>query len=50
MSHNLAKYGLKYSGITWEDWMRPFLIHTGTGDKQEALAIARQTLDLWSRL
>lgn len=50
LSHNLAKYGLKYSGITWEDWMRPFLIHTGTGDKEQALIIARQTLDLWSRL
>jgi len=50
LSHNLAKYGLKYSGITWEDWMRPFLIHTGTGDKQQALDIAKQTLTQWSRL
>jgi hypothetical protein len=50
LSHNLAKYGLRYSGITWEDWMRPFLIHTGTGNKEEALMIARQTLQQWSRL
>ena len=46
----MAKYGLKYTGVTWEDWMRPFLIHTGTGDKNEALQIARQTLEDWSRL
>jgi hypothetical protein len=50
LSHNLAKYGLKYSGITWEDWMRPFLIHTGTGDKQEALTLAQQTIELWKKL
>lgn len=50
LSHNLAKYGLKYSGITWEDWMRSFLIHTGTGDKEEALKLARQTLENWSNL
>ena len=50
LSYNMAKYGLKYTGVTWEDWMRPFLIHTGTGDKNEALQIARQTLEEWSRL
>jgi len=50
LSYNMAKYGLKYTGVTWEDWMRPFLIHTGTGNKNEALQIARQTLEEWSRL
>ena len=50
LSYNMAKYGLKYTGVTWEDWMRPFLIHTGTGDKNEALQMARQTLEKWSRL
>jgi len=50
LSYNMAKYGLKYTGVTWEDWMRPWLVHTGTGDKNEALQIARQTLEEWSRL
>tara|TARA_B100000902_G_scaffold99510_1_gene101928 strand:+ start:401 stop:1072 length:672 start_codon:yes stop_codon:yes gene_type:complete len=49
LSYNMAKYGLKYTGVTWEDWMRPFLIHTGTGDKNEALQIARTTLEQWSK-
>ena len=50
LSYDMAKYGLKYTGVTWEDWMRPWLIHTGTGDKNEALQMARQTLEKWSRL
>lgn len=50
LSYNLAKYGLRYTGITWEDWQRQFLIHTGTGDAQEALLIARNTLEAWSKL
>ena len=50
LSYNMAKYGLKYTGVTWEDWMRPWLVHTGTGDKNEALQIARDTLEKWSRL
>ena len=50
LSYNMAKYGLKYTGVTWEDWMRPWLIHTGTGDKNKALQIARTTLEEWSRL
>jgi len=37
ISFNMAKYGLKYTGVTWEDWMRPWLVHTGTGNKQESL-------------
>ena len=50
LSYNMTKYGLKYTGVTWEDWMRPWLVHTGTGDKNEALQIARQTLEEWSML
>ena len=50
LSYNMAKYGLKYTGVTWEDWMRPWLIHTGTGDKNEALQIARDTLEKWNRV
>ena len=50
LSFNLAKYGLKYTGVTWEDWMRPWLIHVGTGNPTESLQIARQTLEQWSKL
>ena len=50
LSYNMAKYGLKYTGVTWEDWMRPWLVHTGTGNENEALHIARTTLEEWSRL
>ena len=50
ISFNMAKYGLKYTGVTWEDWMRPYLIHTGTGDKKEALNLARETLAQWATL
>jgi len=50
ISFNMAKYGLKYTGVTWEDWMRPYLIHTGTGDKKEALNLARKTLAEWETL
>ena len=50
LSYNMAKYGLKYTGVTWEDWMRPWLVHTGTGDKNEALQMARDTLEKWSKL
>ena len=50
ISFNMAKYGLKYTGVTWEDWMRPWLVHTGTGNKQESLEIARRTLSQWTTL
>tara|TARA_R100001443_G_scaffold55633_2_gene66780 strand:+ start:172 stop:834 length:663 start_codon:yes stop_codon:yes gene_type:complete len=50
ISFNMAKYGLKYTGVTWEDWMRPYLIHTGTGDKAQSLRIARETLAQWATL
>ena len=50
LSYNLAKYGLKYHGICRENWQRPFLVHTGTGNKAKALQIARQKLEEWSKL
>ena len=50
LSFNMAKYGLKYTGVTWEDWMRPYLVHTGTGNKEEALNMARRTLAQWATL
>ena len=50
ISFNMAKYGLKYTGVTWEEWMRPWLVHTGTGNKQESLEIARRTLAQWATL
>ena len=50
ISFNMAKYGLKYTGVTWEEWMRPYLIHTGTGDKPQSLRIARETLAQWATL
>ena len=46
----MAKYGLHYTGVCYEDWMRPYLIHTGTGDKNEALNLARETLAQWATL
>ena len=49
ISYNMAKYGLKYCGITWEDWMRNFLVHTGTGDKEIAVRIAKSTLEKWKK-
>jgi hypothetical protein len=49
LSHNMAKYGLKYSGITWEPWMRQFLIHTGTGDKDLALIMAKRATEEWKK-
>ena len=50
ISFNMAKYGLKYTGVTWEEWMRPWLVHTGTGNKQESLEMARRTLAQWATL
>lgn len=47
LSFNLAKYGLKYCGITWEEWQRYYFVHIGTGDKQEALRLAKHVLDTW---
>jgi len=47
LSCNMAKYGLKYCGITWEPWMRKFLVHTGTGDKELALQMAKKATEEW---
>ena len=49
LSHNMAKYGLKYTGITWEEWQRYFFVHIGCGDRMKALEVARDTLREWSR-
>lgn len=49
ISNNMAKYGLKYCGITWEPWMRPYLIHTGTGDKELALSMAINAYEDWKK-
>ena len=50
ISQNMSKYGLRYTGITWEPWQREFLIHTGTGDKPLALRMAHEALDKWKNL
>ena len=47
LSLNLAKYGLKYTGITWEEWQRYYFVHLGTGDKEEALRLTKHTLEKW---
>jgi hypothetical protein len=49
LSHNMAKYGLKYTGITWEEWQRYYFIHIGCGDRQLALDTAKKTLYEWSK-
>jgi hypothetical protein len=48
LSHNMAKYGLKYTGITWEDWQRQYLVHTGTGDRELAIRMAEEAYELWN--
>ena len=50
ISQNMSKYGLRYTGITWEPWQREFLIHTGTGDKPLALRMAHEALNKWKNL
>lgn len=47
LSLNMAKFGLKYTGITWEEWQRYFFVHIGTGDKQQAIDLARKVLYNW---
>lgn len=49
LSLNMAKYGLKYTGITWEDWQRFFFVHIGCGDRQQAMELARKTLYNWMK-
>ncbi len=48
LSLNLAKYGLKYCGLTWEPWQRYYFVHIGTGDRDLALKQAKYTLEMWS--
>lgn len=47
LSHNMAKYGLKYTGITWEDWQRYYFVHIGCGDRHLALDTAHKVLHTW---
>ena len=49
LSHNMAKYGLKYTGITWEEWQRFYFVHIGCGDRVKAIDLARKTLYNWSQ-
>jgi hypothetical protein len=35
-SENLARFGLRYNGITWEDWQRYYFVHLGTGVSLQA--------------
>jgi hypothetical protein len=49
LSLNMAKYGLKYTGITWEDWQRFYFVHIGCGNRQLALDTARNVLHNWSK-
>lgn len=49
LSHNMAKYGLKYTGITWEEWQRFYFVHIGCGDRVKAIDLAKKTLYNWSQ-
>lgn len=49
LSLNMARYGLKYTGITWEEWQRNFFVHIGCGDRKIAVDLARKTLYNWSK-
>jgi len=46
LSFNLARYGLKYNGITWEDWQRYFFVHLGTGE--DPMSQANIILSKWN--
>lgn len=48
LSLNLAKYGLKYCGLTWLDWQRYYFVHIGTGDRKAAVQMAKHILEKWS--
>lgn len=48
LSHNMAKFGLKYTGITWEDWQRYYFVHIGTDDRNRALNDAYNILNKWN--
>lgn len=49
LSHNMARYGLKYTGITWEEWQRYYFVHLGCGDRDLALSQARSILSEWKK-
>jgi hypothetical protein len=49
LSLNMAKYGLKYTGITWEDWQRYYFVHIGCGDKDLAMQTATSVLNKWNK-
>lgn len=48
LSENLARFGLKYNGITWEDWQRYYFVHLGTGSGLPATLYQMNTvLEMW---
>ncbi len=47
LSENLARYGLKYNGITWEDWQRYYFVHLGTDRYKDTSAQIRGVLEMW---
>lgn len=49
LSHNMAKYGLKYTGITWEEWQRYYFVHIGCGDRRLAISQAKEVLAKWGK-
>ena len=50
LSLNMAKYGLKYTGITWEEWQRYYFIHLGNlGSKNTLLQNAYKIIEKWKR-
>jgi hypothetical protein len=50
LSRNVAKYGLKYTGVTWEDWHKEYLIHIGTEDKNSSVKFAEKMIHEWNKL
>lgn len=48
LSLNMAKFGLKYTGITWEEWQRYYFVHIGCGDRDLALRTAYNVLHKWN--
>lgn len=49
LSYNLARYSIPYHGITWQEWMRYYFVHIGTGDRIESLRVAKTVLDYWKQ-
>ena len=48
LSYNMAKYGLKYTGITPESWQRYYFVHIGCGNKSDAVKMATSVLTEWN--